>query len=271
MEERVEEQIRMMKKERNRTRAGIQRKAPNPKRQKLDEDGERSKVDHQERKQWIIPEIEKRKWGEQEERERCRNEPKRLKKDDIRFFMNLGGSDCSTEGQAEHDQDRVVLSNQPEETCSGKLHERAEQQCSGDGPSDQGDQDCSEEMQPGREGYADQAEQDEEQCRGEGPSREDSQEKHQYSAGGDQAEQYCSEEMQQGREGAADQAEHVSSWENERDEQRCSGEMPSEHLVWDQAELQCSAERGEMGQAEPGCRSNMSDGDDDQRDGRNRC
>ena len=97
-EERVEEQIRMMKKERNRNRAGIQRKAPNPKRQKLDEDGERSQDDQQVRKQWIIPETEKRKWGEKEEKERCMNEPKRLKKDDIRFFMK-----CSTEGQAEHD------------------------------------------------------------------------------------------------------------------------------------------------------------------------
>ena len=40
-EERVEEQIRMMKKDRNRERASHQRRAPKPKRQRLDENGEK--------------------------------------------------------------------------------------------------------------------------------------------------------------------------------------------------------------------------------------
>ena len=39
-EEKEEEKIRMLKKERNRVRAGPQRRAPNPKRQKMDEDAE---------------------------------------------------------------------------------------------------------------------------------------------------------------------------------------------------------------------------------------
>ena len=89
---------------------------------------------------------------------------------------------------------------------------------------------------------------------------------------GDQAEQTYSEVMQPGREGNADQAKQASSRESEQlvcdqAEHLMSRER---QMIWVQAELKCSAERGEMGQAEPGCRSYMSDRDDDQQAGRNR-
>jgi hypothetical protein len=78
----------MMKKERNRLRVGPQRKAPNPKRQKLDDDAETAPEPQILRKSWTIPEPVKRMLGEQEER--CTQEQKRLKKDDIRYFMKNG-------------------------------------------------------------------------------------------------------------------------------------------------------------------------------------
>ena len=62
----MEEQIRMMKKDRNRERAGHQRRAPNPKRQRLDKDGEKSPEAQIEKRDCIIPESEKRKLEEKD-------------------------------------------------------------------------------------------------------------------------------------------------------------------------------------------------------------
>ena len=65
-EEKVEEQIRMLKKERNKQRVEPQRRDPKAKRQKLDDDG-RMMPEIKDRKPWKIPEQEKRKMQQEEE------------------------------------------------------------------------------------------------------------------------------------------------------------------------------------------------------------
>ena len=84
-EEKVEEQIRLLKKERNRQRVEPQRRDPKAKRQKLDDDG-RNMPEIKDRKPWKIPEPEKRKMQEEEEIDP--GSSKRLREDDIRSFMN---------------------------------------------------------------------------------------------------------------------------------------------------------------------------------------
>ena len=101
-EERVEEQIRLLKKERNKVRAAPQRREPKPKRQKLDKEGEESPEVVQSRRDWTIPEQEKRKVEDQDIEMRCTIPSKRLKRNDIRFFtQSIKGNNCRN-GQAEH-------------------------------------------------------------------------------------------------------------------------------------------------------------------------
>jgi hypothetical protein len=68
-EERVEEKIRMMKKERNRMRAGGQRRDPKAKRMKLEEGAEENNSMRE--RNILTTEQEKRKMGEQNPEERC--------------------------------------------------------------------------------------------------------------------------------------------------------------------------------------------------------
>ena len=63
-EEKVEEQIRMLKKERTKQRVEPQRRDPKAKRQKLDDDGGMM-PEIKDRKPWKIPEQEKRKMQEE--------------------------------------------------------------------------------------------------------------------------------------------------------------------------------------------------------------
>ena len=49
----------------------------------------------------MIPESEKRKIGEQEREERCTSEPKRIKRNDIRFFIKSGEMQSTSDGRAE--------------------------------------------------------------------------------------------------------------------------------------------------------------------------
>ena len=158
-EDRVEEQIRMLKKERNIVRLGPQRRAPNPKRQKLDEDAEISPRKPLVKKQWLIPEPEKRKIGEQEREERCTSEPKRIKRNDIRFFIKSGEMQSTENGRAELPcRDDVLLDGlgQAEHASSAEMKSRTDDRAENALDRDMGDVANDAEMQ--RE-TVDQAEQ----------------------------------------------------------------------------------------------------------------
>ena len=81
-EERVEERIRMMKKESNRMRAGGQRRDPKAKRMKLEEGAEENNSMRE--RNILTTEQEKRKMGEQNTEERC---TKKRRKEDIRSYL----------------------------------------------------------------------------------------------------------------------------------------------------------------------------------------
>ena len=82
----------MLKKDRNKERAGHQRREPTSKRQKM-EDGSPMEPGA-EKKSWKIPEMEKRKT---EEPENEIQERKKLKKDDIRNFLIEAKADIETD------------------------------------------------------------------------------------------------------------------------------------------------------------------------------
>ena len=89
MEEKVEEEIRMLKKERNRERAHQQRREPAAKRQKMANgtpmEAEKNKM------HWIIPDMEKRKTRTDEEKIPELQGAKKLKRDDM-WMINVGSS-----------------------------------------------------------------------------------------------------------------------------------------------------------------------------------
>ena len=97
-EDKLEEQIRMLRKDRNRTRANHQRKEPNPKRQRLNEGGDMHEEKEEEKRGWQIKECEKRK---PENQEYGAQPTKRLKRNDIRFFIQKTEAPQIPEGQAE--------------------------------------------------------------------------------------------------------------------------------------------------------------------------
>ena len=125
-EERLEEQIRMLRKDKNKERASHQRRDPCPKRQRLSGEEKSSQLGGV-RRDWLIPEAEKRK---QELHEEGVKPPKRMKRGDIRYFMQAE-PECSAEaevdstsrniqaeqvlGQAEQVLDSLIRSGRQEE------------------------------------------------------------------------------------------------------------------------------------------------------------
>mgnify|MGYP001485330149 CR=1 FL=1 len=96
----------MLKKERNRLRAGAQRRDPKPKRMKLDE-GVEDRDEEIGKMHWVIPDQEKRSLEDEREPERCAmgpRAPKRMRRDDIRMYMErqtegvMGGGDERDDG-----------------------------------------------------------------------------------------------------------------------------------------------------------------------------
>ena len=115
-EERVEEQIRLLRKAKNKERAAPGKKEPRSKRQRLDEEGR--ETTETKKGSWIIPDAEKRK-DAQIERTEVPDCPaaKKMKRNDIRYFINSNKNISSKE-------DSLVLKDQKryafegvEETC----------------------------------------------------------------------------------------------------------------------------------------------------------
>ena len=119
-EEKVEEQIRMLRKDRNKDRASHQRRDPCPKRQRMCGDAEDSQLG-EDRREWLIPEPEKRK---QELQEEGVKPSKRMKRSDIRYFMQQEEIETgaklrnatSVEDQAEHQSMADQVADQAEQS-----------------------------------------------------------------------------------------------------------------------------------------------------------
>ena len=123
-EEKIEEEIRMLKKERNRERAGHQRRDPKAKRQKMNEDAS-EEIEPEMRREIEMHEGEKRKICEQEQEGRIGQ--KRLKRSDIRYFV------------------KNLTTDQAEQSCRGEM--RDVQNC-GDDKMGIG-QNCGDATRPG--------------------------------------------------------------------------------------------------------------------------